>query len=41
MYIPINNQQGGGANIFRFQGKKPGNKNTGSALDTGQKWRDQ
>jgi len=40
MYIPINNPQGGGEDISLFSGKKPCNKNTGSALDIGQKWRD-
>jgi len=41
MYIAINNPQGGGADISSFSGKKLGNKNTGSGLDTGQKRRDQ
>jgi len=41
MYVPIRNPQGGGADISFFPGKKPGNKNMGSALDRGQKWRGQ
>jgi hypothetical protein len=30
----IVNEMGGGVDIPLFSGKKPGNKNTGSALDT-------